>query len=160
MHESGLVDQIVVFDYYDRGKFYWSIAGDRVKLSKEVELLSSNMQYFLNKEEIYINGFRTYPRVVSVDIGFRGKPQYPYVIFHVVFRGELKRGVNIYENHYEEEIAEYDYYVSWFLPHSAKVIKADFRVPYVVDCDGRVISLKTMKGCKVGGHELIVFKID
>lgn len=160
MHESGLVDQIIIFDYHDRDRSYWNMLRDRTKLSEEIELLSSNMQLFLNEEEVYINGARTYPRVVSVDIGFRGEPESPYVVFHIVFHGELRRGLNVYENKYEEEIAEYDYHVSWILPHGAKVIRAGFRVPHIVDCDGRVIHFKVMKGCRIGGAEYIIFKIN
>ncbi len=159
MHESGLIDQIVIFDYFDYDGFYWHLVKDHVKLSREIELLSSNMQYFLDKEEVFINGSRTYPRVVSTDLGFRGGPEYPYIVFYIVFRGELRDGVNVYENRYDEEIAEYDYTVSWFLPHNARVLKADFKVPYRVDCDGRVLSFTVFKGTRIGGRELIVFKL-
>ncbi len=160
MHETGLVDQIIVFDYIDESRYYWEISKNKEKLEKEIKMLADNMQYYLDQEKVLINGEETPPKVVDVEIGFRGKPELPYIIFLIEFKGELKKGVNIYENIYEEEIAEYEYIVVWHLPENAKFLKAELGVPYRVEPNGRSIFFRVKPGTKVGGREAIYFRID
>ncbi len=160
MHETGLVDQIVVFDYLDESRYYWNLKRDKDKFEREIRMLADNMQYYLDQEKVLINGVEAPPRVVDVEIGFRGKPELPYILFLIEFKGELKKGMNLYENIYEEEIAEYEYIVLWNLPENAKFVKAELGVPYRVEPNGRSIFFRVKPGVKVGGREAIYFRIE
>ncbi|OYT38941.1 MAG: hypothetical protein B6U89_04965 [Desulfurococcales archaeon ex4484_58] len=160
MHRSGLVDQIIIFEYWDPDHYYEEVIRNEDKLRGEIEKLFSNMQYYLDQEKVLINGIDADPRVVSVDIGLKGKPEIAYIVFHIVFKGELKRGVNVYENIYEEEIAEYEYVVYWFFPENVKVLRAEVGVPYYIENDGRTLFFKVKPGTRVGGREAIYFQLE
>ena len=160
MHENGLVDQIIVFDYWDPDRYYESVLNDPEKYEKEIEKLMTNMQYYLDREKVLINGREAPPRVTSVEIGLRGRPELAYIVFLIEFRGELKRGLNVYENIYEEEEAEYEYIVYWFFPEKARVVKAEIGVPYYVEGDGRILFFRVKPGTRVGGREAIYFRLE
>lgn len=160
LHMSGLVDQIIVFDYYDPECVYSKIISSRGQYISEIDRLMRNMQYFLDQETVLINGVETTPTVTSVEIGLRSKPEYAYIVFTIEFRGELKHGLNTYENIYEEEEAEYEYIVYWFFPEKTRIVKAELGVPYRVDASGRVLFFKVKPGTKIGGREAIYFRIE
>lgn len=117
------------------------------------------MQRFLDQERVLINGKQTYPKVVAVDVGFKGDPSRPYIRFFILFLGELRKGLNIYEDYYEPEVAEYDYDVYWIYPLRARVVKAELGVPYRLLHDGRVLSFSVSKGTRVGGYERVEFEL-
>lgn len=160
MHQNGFVDQIVVFDYWDPGRYYWKLLKREKMLMEEIQRLMLNMQYYLDREKVLINGEEAPPRVVDVDIGVRGKPELAYIVFHIVFQGNLRKGINVYENIYEEEEAEYEYIVYWFFPQNTRIVKAEVGVPYEVRGEGRTLFFKVKPGMRVGGREAIYFKID
>ncbi|MEM2024881.1 MAG: hypothetical protein QXW94_01140, partial [Desulfurococcaceae archaeon] len=81
VRETGLVEQLIVFDYHDPSEYYKSIAQSRDKLEDEKKLLARNMQSFLDDEEVKINSKPVYPRVLGVDVGFCGSYRHPYVVF-------------------------------------------------------------------------------
>ncbi|NPA99650.1 MAG: hypothetical protein GXO43_09760 [Crenarchaeota archaeon] len=159
MHENGLVDQEVIFEYYDPDKYYAGLLRRPVALSKELKMLGENMQYFLDQEEVYINDERVYPRVVDVNIGVKERGRYAYIVFNIEFTGKLRKGINRYVNIYEEERAEYEYIVYWFLPVNARVVKAEVGVPYEILPNGRGLWFRVKPGTLVGGREEIVFDI-
>lgn len=159
VHESGLVDQLIVFDYEDPDRYYAELIKSKEKFAQEIENLWSNMQYYLDQEKVIINGEEALPTVINVDVGFRGRFENPYILFYIVFKGELRKGLNTYENYYEEEAAEYDYTVTWFFPLNAKVVKAEVNASYVLEANGRILFFKVRKGTKIGGREKIVFEI-
>ncbi|MEM4548253.1 MAG: hypothetical protein QXP94_06035, partial [Thermofilaceae archaeon] len=119
--ESLEVNQIVVYEYIDYNRYYASVAKDIDRLNVELERLAANMQRYLDREEVVINGDRLRPKVVGVNLGFRGDPEEPYLVFFIRFRGRPRKGLNYYENIYEEEVAEYPYEAYWFFPSNAKV---------------------------------------
>jgi len=160
VHRSGLIDQIIIYDYWDPGRVYESIIKDKKKLSEEINKLASNMQMFLDMEKVIINDKETHPVVVDVDIGLRGRPELAFIVFHIVFYGSLTPGVNKYVNIYEEEVVEYDYDVYWFFPEKTRVLKADLGVPHRVSGDGRVLFFHVEKGTRINGRETIIFKIE
>lgn len=159
VRETGLVEQIVVFDYYDENEEYKSIISDRRKLEDEKALLAKNMQSFLDAEEVRINGKPVYPRVIDVDIGFRTSYKYPYITYLIVFHGELKRGVNVYEDTYEPEVAEYNYRVYWIFPSKSRILRADLGVPYTLLDKARVLMFTVTAGTRIRGYERIEFEI-
>ncbi len=160
MHETGLVDQVIVFDYWDPDRYYWKLLSKPTLLEEERQMLADNMQYYLDKEKVLINDIEAPPRVIDVEIGVRGKPELPYIVFLIEFKGELRKGLNKYENIYEEEVAEYEYIVFWFFPENAKIVKAELGVPYFVEPNGRTLFFRVKPGTRVGGREAIYFRIE
>ncbi len=155
MHIDGRVNQVVVFDYLDRAGYYAGLRGKR--LLEELDTVKRNMQGFLDEERVLINGEDAGPRVIDVRLGFRGDRIHPYLLITIVFRGSLRRGLNVYENIYEETVAEYDYEVIWVFPDSMRVVDAELDVPYTVIDDGRVLLFRVARGTRIGGYERIVF---
>lgn len=158
VRETGWIDEIVVFDYYDPDHYYYNLTVE--ELSAEKERLARNMEFYLDLEEVKLNGKPCFPRVVNVDVGFRGSVEYPYVVFMISFKGELVRGVNVFEDVYEEEVAEYGYRVYWILPPRARFIEADVGVPYTITGGGRILSFSVEAGVRVRGYERIVFEVE
>ncbi len=157
LRRTGLVDQVVVFDYYDPDRYYYRVLRHKLRLKQEKENLMNNMQYYLDMERVLINGKDANPRVIHVDIGLRGKPENPYIVFLIEFKGELVRGLNTYENIYEEEVAEYPYTVYWIFPEDSAPVEAEVGVPYRIA--GRILYFHVPRGTHVGGYEKIVFEI-
>jgi len=93
-------------------------------------------------------------------LGSGGDTRRPYILFIVTFKGNLVKGLNTYENYYEEEVAEYDYEVVWVFPAKARVVEADLGVPYKVEAGGRVLRFNVRKGTRIRGFEKILFEID
>lgn len=153
------IDQIVVFDYFDPAGYYNELLKDPELLEDELRRIRENMQYFLNLEEIIINGKRSSPKVHWVKLGFRGRRDLPYLTFHISFPGNFAPGVNVYEDTYEEEVAEYDYSVHWFFPEGARVIEADLGVDYELLEGGRVLKFNVNSGTYIRGYERIAFEL-
>ncbi|RLE82568.1 MAG: hypothetical protein DRJ51_01010 [Thermoprotei archaeon] len=152
---DGIVNQIVIFDYYDPGEYYWSKFQSH-ELEDELEIISENMQEFLDEEEVKINGEEVHPCVKEVDLIFRRK-KYPSIIFFIEFAGILRSGLNTYENRYGETVTEYDYEFYWIMP-------PDFRIREVlVDGDynisGNILMVWVSKGSLIKGYEKIVFEV-
>lgn len=160
VHRSGLVDQLIVFDYWDRSGYYERVLANREEYEAEVESLAENMQYYLDQERVSINGVRARPTVTGVEIGLRGRPELAYIVFTIEFRGEVRPGLNVYENVYEEEEAEYEYAVYWFFPERSRVVSVEVGVPYRVDRSGRVLFFRVKPGTIVGGREAIQFEVE
>jgi hypothetical protein len=152
MLSSGMVIEEVKFYYEDPNYYYINL--DEIKLKKEYNLLKKNMQNFLDEEIILINSKKTRAKVIDVDIGIV-KPNIPFIRFLIIFKGKLKKGINTYENIYDEEVTEYPYNVAWILP--GKVIRVN--ISGIVKVEGNKVKVRVMKGVKVGGRESIVFSI-
>ncbi|MEM0198857.1 MAG: hypothetical protein QXX72_01055 [Desulfurococcaceae archaeon] len=159
VRDTGLVEQVVIFDYYDELEEYKSIVKDPEKLENEKSMLATNMQHFLDQEDVRLNNEPTYPKVVDVEIGFRGDYKHPYIAFFIVFQGVLRKGLNVYEDRYEPETTEYDYRVYWFFPSRARVIRADLDVPYSLLNRGRILSFCVKTGTFLRGYERIEFEL-
>jgi hypothetical protein len=117
------------------------------------------MQSFLDEEIVRINGKRVFPKVVDVDIGFRGSEDRPYITFYIMFRGDLRRGVNVYEDTYEPEVSEYDYTVTWVFTGGLTVLRAYLGVNYDILADGKLLIFSVPKGFTTPGYEKIEFKL-
>jgi len=152
MNSFGEINQLIVFYYYDKDEYYASLEKEEVR--NEVRKLKENMQYYLDQEVIKINGKRVRAKVLFVRLGLLSI-KYPYVEFLIRFKGSLKKGINEYEDIYEEEVAEYPYEALWILP--GKVI--DYKIAGNVKVKGNILFLKVKKGIKVGGTEKIRFVI-
>lgn len=152
------VSQITVYEYIDYNRYYASIARDLDRLSRELEALAANMQHYLDREEVVINGDRVRPRVIGASLGFRGDPEEPYLVFFARFKGRPQRGLNYYESLYDEEVAEYPYEAYWVFPFSARVEEVDCS-GVVEIIGGRVVVVRVEEGERVAGYEKIVFRL-
>ncbi len=152
----------LVFDYYDPLGYYDAITRNEKQFNDEIGRLWANMQYFLDQEEVVVNGVRVRPKVVMIDIGFRASKKRPYIVFAIRFPAPIKPGINVYENRYESEIAEYDYIVYWIFPPGTKVLEVDMGSGSESwDIVGKnIVVIYGRKGMKTGGYEKIVFEVQ
>ncbi|EHP70468.1 hypothetical protein MetMK1DRAFT_00009710 [Metallosphaera yellowstonensis MK1] len=149
---DGWVNQLVVFYYYDPESYYAGLSPD--ELSKERETLKENMQYFLDQERIAINGKVTKARVRIVRIGLIST-NYPFVEYVIDFKGETRRGENVYENEYEREVAEYPYEALWIFPGQV----TSHSLAGNVKVFNNVLELTVSPGTETGGLEWIKFRL-
>ena len=156
---DGGVWEDLIFEYLDRDHYYRGLMRSRETLLNELRTVMSNMQGFLDEETIKINGETVRARVVDVSLGFRGSFDRPYLEFYIYFKGNLKRGVNKYEDYYEEEVAEYDYEIVWLFPPGFKILDYEFAGEGSIMGDGNILRLMVKKGLRVGNYESITFEV-
>ncbi len=152
------VYQVLVFEYYDPDQYYAQLMDDVEQLENELESLASSMQKFLDEEEVVLNGERVRPRVVGVDIGFKGTPEEPFVTFFIFFKGKPRRGLNYYENIYSGEEAEYPYAAYWFFPPGSKIAEVEVSGRSEIINDN-ILVIRVEEGDRIAGYEKIVFKL-
>ncbi len=150
--------QIIVYEYIDIERRYFSLVEDIDELDNELEELAKIMQDFLDEEEVIINDERVRPRVIGVDIGFRGEPEEPFITYFIYFKGKPRRGLNYYENIYEADIAEYPISAYWYFPPRSKVksVEASGDIEIIGD---RIVIMRLAEGDRVNGYEKIVFEL-
>ena len=157
--KDGTIVQHIIFNYVDPSKKYAQIIRDSKELERELQVVSSNMQRFLDSEEVLINGVRVYPKVTSTWIGLSGSAERPYIEFLIVFKGGFKPGINTYEDRYEPDIAEYDYSVSWVFPQGSRIIEANVGFDYEV-IGNNVLRFSVPEGSETPGYEKISFYLE
>ncbi|MCH4815487.1 MAG: hypothetical protein QXY87_07215 [Saccharolobus sp.] len=150
MDKLGNVTQYTFFYYYDPENYYASLTREMV--NKEIEVVKRNMQSFLDEEKIIINDRLTRAKVVSTDI-FLLDITHPVIEFIITFRGKVRKGLNVYENFYEEEVTEYPYEVIWRFPGKILNVKMKGQISMLEN----FLKIKVNKGVKVGGRERIEF---
>ncbi len=155
----GDVNQVVVYDYYDPDYYYLKLAHRPLDYEREVARLAGNMQYFLDQEEVVVNGVRVRPVVKSVSIDHRGFAEIAYVTFIIYFKARLRKGLNTYENRYEAGVAEYDYEVYWIFPPRTRVVEVDLSADYEVLGDDNILLFWVRRGDRINGYERIVFEL-
>lgn len=154
---DGFFTESIVFEYSDPDREYERVLKDEQLLREELRVLKANMQSFIDEERLRVNGVEVKPKVVDVDVGFTDSVERPYINFIVVFNAPLRLGgLNVYEDEYEPEEAEYDYIVKWVLPRGGRVVEADFGFEYVVGPDN-VLRFRVRKGEVTPGRERMVF---
>jgi len=153
----GNINQLIVFDYYDPDKYYASLI-ERELIDEELEAIASKMQDYLDEEKVLINGKRVYPELRYIDLAFRGSLKRPSLYFIIHFKGDFKTGINVYEDYYDREIAEYDYEFYWIFPPG--VVIKDIIVDGIYSRIGdNILAVYVDKGTEISGFEKIVFEI-
>jgi len=157
----GFISYYLVFDYSDPYGYYDTVLRDERLFNEEVSRLWANMQGFLDEEHVAVNGVRVSPRVVMIDIGFRGSRKRPYIVFCIRFRAPVKLGVNVYENRYSPEVVDYDYVAYWVFPPGSRILKVDMGSGGEEwDVVGKnILAIYGFRGRKTGGYEYIEFEI-
>ncbi len=154
---DGSFTESIIFEYLDEGREYEKVLKDEELLREELRTLKTNMQSFIDKEELTINGVRVRPKVVDVDVGITDRVERPYISFTISFEAPLRPGgLNVYEDEYEPEEAEYDYVVKWVLPRGGRVVEADFGFRHRVGPEN-VLKFRVRKGEVTPGRERMVF---
>ncbi len=155
----GVIMYYLLFEYYDPLGYYDAVLRDRRLLEQEVAKLHYNMQGFLDEEEVVVNGKRVRPRVVLVDIAFRGRKASPVIIFGIRVPAPIRPGRNVYENRYEPEKAEYDYVVYWMFPPGTRIVEVDMGGEEWEVTETGVLAIYGRRGRRVSGYEKIVFEM-
>jgi len=156
---SGAFSQILVFDYHDPDKFYYSLLHDDEKYQSTMEKLLASMNQLLSQEEIRLNCEKVEAEALTVNLDFRGEAERPSIFFYIEFKGRLNRGGrNVYECRYEPGTAEYDYEVYWILPEGSKILDVITSTEYEVYGD-RFLVMWARIGDRYDGYEKIVFTL-
>jgi hypothetical protein len=124
--------------------------------AKEAEMLSINMQKFLDAEQIFINGQRVEQKILHVDIGLRGAADIPYLRWVIFFQGQHQSGVNTLASKVEEETAEYDIEVLYLWPKNTEI--KEVITPMEFEIRGPLLLVWSRKGDLVGGYEEVKFE--
>lgn len=148
----------MIFDYIDPLGYYRKIYDNRDLLAEEHERLRSNMQSFLDEEEIIINSIRRRARVSHVSIGFRGDPKRPYIIFIITIDARMRRGLNTYENHYEQDVFEYDYIAYWIFPRGSRILEVSMGGSIAIE--DNILIIRGSRGDIAPGSEYIKFELN
>lgn len=159
VNKNGLVNQIIIFDYFDPESYYYNLIDEEDRLSEELEILRENMQAMLDSEKILINNEKVKPKVMDVDLDFRGSPLKPYFTFFIIFKGSLRKGVNVYENWYESEEAEYDFNAYWIFPENSEIREVSASGLVEVLNERNILVIRVKRGEHITGYEKIVFEL-
>lgn len=155
------ISYYIVFDYNDPLRYYYRILQDQQLYEQETQTLYQNMQQLIDQEKVVVNGQRVRPVVEMVDIGFRGRPTRPFIVFAVSFKAPLKPGVNTYENTYEPETISYNYEAYWILPPGSTILEVDMgpgNEEWSI-VGGNILAIYGRRGQRTGGYEKIVFQL-
>lgn len=156
---GGTFSQVLVFDYLDKGRYYYGLLEDERSYEEELSRLLASMNELLREEEVIVNEKRVEVEALTVNLDFRGAAELPTITFYIEFAGKLKpREVNVYECSYESGIADYDYEVYWFLPRGSRIVGARFSGEYEVLGD-RMLVVWVRRGERYEGYERVEFTL-
>lgn len=159
VERNGKFNQILKYQYYDPEEYYYTLIHRPREYYKEIKRLYCVMNEVLKEERVLINGKQVKLNVKLVNIDFAGYVDQPYILYYIKFKGPLRKGVNIFEDFYEETVAEYDYEVYWFFPERTKILEV------YVDGDFDLVNSNKLfiwarKGDKISGYEKIIFMLS
>jgi hypothetical protein len=154
---TGEIHERLSYEYIDPEGYYRKVVRDDDLLRVEIEKLASNMQYFLDRERVEINGQRVKSIVNYADIFLKGSSDVVAVVYLIDFATKFESGLNKIETWLEEETAPYDFEILWRFPVGTSVEEVDTLLEYEVYND--VIALWAFEGDHVGGYERMVFKL-
>lgn len=153
---EGIVNQTVVFDYYDDKGYYASILHKPDEYEQEMIKLLCSMQNLLDQEKILMNNIKCKPKVLTVSLDHRGLENLPCITFLITFKGKIKVGLNTYENFYEKGIVEYDYEAYWVFPKRTKILGVESSIEYEIVAKN-ILIMRARRGDRYSGYEKILF---
>jgi hypothetical protein len=154
---SGEIHERLSYEYLDLSNYYRRVLRNEKLLADEVEKLAGNLQDFLDRERVEINGERIRSRVDYCDIYLKGDTDVVGVVYIIDFAGRFHRGMNKIETWLEEEIAPYDFEILWRFPAGTKVTEIETILEFEIY--GDIVSLWAMEGEEVGGYERMTFNL-
>ncbi len=153
---TGEIHERLCFEYIDPDGYYRRVLGDESLLREEIDKLATNMQYFLDRERVEINGERVRSIVRYVDIFPKGISDVIGIVYLIDFAGKFKSGDNKIETWLEEEVAPYDFEIIWRFPVGTTIMEVFTMLEYEIYDD--FILLWALEEDRVGGYERMVFK--
>jgi hypothetical protein len=156
---EGNMNQTIIFDYYDEKGYYASLLHKPDEYEQELTKLFHSMQNLLDQEKILINNIKCKPKVLTVSLDHRGLENLPCISFLITFKGQMKTGLNTYENFYEKGIVEYDYESYWVFPERTKILEVESSIEYEI-VNKNILIMRAREGDKYSGHEKILFNIS
>ncbi|MEM1545124.1 MAG: hypothetical protein QXY40_09930 [Candidatus Methanomethylicia archaeon] len=154
---NGEFNQILIYDYYDPEGYYAKLLHKPRALRNDLLNITLNMQEFLNEEIIKINNIVAKPKIVNTQLIHRGFKDSPSIAFTIKFKGNLSRGINVFENLSNEEETPYDFETTWIFPLRSRVLETLLRG--YVNTYKNIVIINARRGEIVGGYEKIVFRI-
>jgi hypothetical protein len=153
---TGEIHERLCFEYLDYEGYYARVIQDEELLSKEIEKLSGNMQYFLDQERVEINEERVESIVRYVDIFLKGPTNVVAIVYLIDFAGKFEKGGNKIQTWLEEEAAPYDFEIIWRFPYGTQITEIESKLDYQI-YNGDFVVLWALQGDDVGGYELMEF---
>lgn len=156
---EGIVNQTVVFDYYDDKGYYASLSHKPDEYEHEMEKLFHSMQNLLDQEKIFVNSIECKPEVLTVSLDHRGSENLPCLTFLITFKGQTKNGLNTYENSYEKGTVEYDYEAYWVFSKGTSILNVDSSIEFEI-VGKNILIMRARTGDRYSGYEKIVFDVN
>ena len=156
--QRDVISYVIVFDYEDEEMEYYGLlsrGGDQLR--REEERLRAEMQSQLDSERVIINGVQVRPVVRAARVEVRGEPRRSSATFIAEIPWSPRRGVNVYEDFYEPDVAGYDYVVYWSFPACAAV--RSYEMPGEVRLHDNVLEVRVRRGTRLDGYESIAFEL-
>ncbi|NHJ12856.1 MAG: hypothetical protein EAX95_04230 [Candidatus Thorarchaeota archaeon] len=155
--KSGEIHERLCYEYIDPEGYYRHVIRDDDLLRLEVEKLAANMQYFLDKERVEINGERVRSTVDYADIFLKGSSDVVSVLYLIDFGSAFEQRRNKIETWLEEEVAPYDFEIIWRFPIGTKVTEISTLLEHEIYED--IVTLWAFEGDDVGGYERMLFEL-
>jgi hypothetical protein len=156
---EGIVNQTIVFDYYDNKGYYSSLLHKPDEYEQEMTKLFYSMQNFLDQEKILMNNIKCKPRLLTVSLDHRGLESLPCITFFMTFKGQIKAGLNTYEDFCEKSVVEYDYEAYWVFPKGTKILEVESSIEFEI-VTKNILIMRARKGDGYSGYERIVFNVS
>ncbi|MCE4606608.1 MAG: hypothetical protein F7B59_04655 [Desulfurococcales archaeon] len=157
VYPNGEIFQAVEYRYYEKKGYYRGVLESRELLEREKKILRRGMENILSEERVLINGQEVSWRVFEPDI-LLPDYQYPVIVFHISMPFSIMKGRNIYEEYYEEAIAEYSYTAYWYFPRCMQALNVEASGQVRVSDNNRLVVIKVSKGDHIEGYESLLFE--
>jgi hypothetical protein len=155
--KSGEIHERLCYEYVDPEHYYQQVLQDEESFRKEIQNLSGNLQYYLDKETVEINARRVRSLVHYTDIFLKGESDVVAVVYLIDFAGQFTLNANRIETWLEEETAPYDFEIMWRFPLGTRDIRVESLLDYEIY--DSIVVLWAQEGDKVGGYERTEFNI-
>ncbi len=152
---TGEIHEKLSFEYLDPQGYYREVVSGEDLLSKEIDKLSANLQFFLDQERVEINGEQVKSIVRYTDIFPKGASDVVAIVYLIDFGGRLQIGGNKIQTWLEEELSPYDFEIIWRFPVGTHIVEINSKLDYEVYRD--LVVLWAEEGKAVGGYELMEF---
>ena len=156
---EGIVNQTIVFDYYDDKGYYASLLHKPDEYEQEMIKLFYSMQNLLDQEKILMNNIKCKPKVLTVSLDHRGLENLPCITFLTSFKAKMRIGFNIYENFYEKGTVEYDYEAYWVFPKGTRILEVESSIEFEIVAKN-ILIMRARRGDRYSGYEKIVFDLS
>ena len=151
------ITELLVYNYLDGEYVYKKLCASQ-NYEAEMNRIKDNMQFYLDQDTVMINYKEKRMKLSEVELKFKdGLPEYPQLNFMIIIRCKLHNGKNVIEFYMEDEIAPYDFQITYHFPHGSEIIEVESLLSFKI-IDKKIIMI-AKKGDRVGGYEKIVFKV-